>query len=96
MNELTETSHEIIWHQRLIHLSPNTIKESYKYVDCVLNISQFYFDNITNCKNCTKSNFRKNSLTKRSLSKMFIYPYQGLFIDFGFSGWVLYDKEGKK
>ena len=95
MNVLTEKSHEMIWHQRLIHLSPSTIKEAYKHVDGFPNLSWFDFDYITNFKACTKANLRKNSPTKWSLSKMVTYPYQGLFIDFGLSGQILYYKEGK-
>ena len=39
VNALTEKAHEMIWHQRLIHLSPGTIQEAYKYVDGVPNLS---------------------------------------------------------
>ena len=95
VNVLTEKAHEMIWHQHLIHLLPSTIKEAYKYVDGVPNISCFDFDDITKCTTCTKANLRKNSPTKQSLTKMVTCPYQGLFIDFGFSGQISYNKEGK-
>ena len=96
MNALTEKAHEMIWHQCLIHLSPSTIKEAYKHVDGVLNLSHFAFDDITNCTMCTKANLRNNSPTKQSLTKMVTCPYQGLFIDFGlFSGQISYNKKGK-
>ena len=38
---------------------------------------------------------RKNAASKRSLTKSAVHPYQGLFIDFGFSGHVSNDKNGK-
>ena len=38
---------------------------------------------------------RKNSASKQSLKESVIHPYQSLFIDFGFSGRVSYDKDGK-
>ena len=64
VNTLTGKAHEMIWHQRLIHLSPSTIKEAYKHVEGIPNLSHFDFDDITNCTMCTKANLRKNSLTK--------------------------------
>ena len=39
VNTLTEKAHEMIWHQQLIHLSPGTIQETYRYVDGVPNLS---------------------------------------------------------
>ena len=95
VNALTEKTNEMIWHQRIINLSSGTILEAYKYVDGVLNLSRFDFDNITKCTTCTKDNLCKNSLIKQSLSEMVPYPYQYLFIDFGFLGRILYDKEEK-
>lgn len=49
VNSLKEKAHEILWHQYLIHVSPQTIKESYKFVDGVPNLSNFDFENITKC-----------------------------------------------
>ena len=37
----------------------------------------------------------KNAAFKRSLTESVTRPYQGLFIYFGFSGHVFYDKDGK-
>ena len=86
----------MIWHQRLIHMFPGTIQEAYKYVDGVPNLSQFDFEDVTRRTTCTKANLRKNSPSKQSLSEMVTWQYQGLFIDFGFSGRVSYDKEGRE
>ena len=38
---------------------------------------------------------RKNAASKQSLTESVTRAYQGLFIDFGFSGCVSYDKDGK-
>ena len=76
-------------------MSPGTILEAHKYVNGVLNLSQFHFNDITKCNTFTKVNICKNIPTKRSFSKMVTCQYQGLFIDFGFLGSISYDKEGK-
>ena len=44
---------------------------------------------------CIKANLWKNSPINQSLSEQVTCPYQGLFIDFGFSGCISYDKEGR-
>ena len=94
-NALTNHAHEIIWHQRLIHLSPVTLQNAYKYVEGIPNLTNFSFDDVKNCPTCIKANIRKNYTGKRSLSKTVSHPYQGLFIDFGFSGLLSFDKEGE-
>lgn len=76
-------------------MSPQKIKEAYKFVDEVSNLFNFYFDDITKCSTYIESNLRKNSSSKRSLSKMMTCHYQGLFIDFRFSDQISYDKEEK-
>ena len=38
---------------------------------------------------------RKNTVSKQSLTESVVRPYQGLFINFEFSGCVSYDKDGK-
>ena len=71
------------------------MKSAYKYCDGIPNLSNFDFDDIKNCPTCIQANMRKNTASKRSLMESVIHPYQGLFIDFGFSGKVSYDKEEK-
>lgn len=71
------------------------IQEAYKYVDSMPNLSRFDFNDVTNCLTYIKVNLRTNSPTKQSLSEMATCLYQGLFIDFCFSGWLSYNKEGK-
>ena len=95
VHALTNKAHEVLWHQRLIHLSPQTLKDAYKHVDGIPNLSKFEFDDIDNCSTCSKANMRKRSPGKRSLSDSVTRPYQGLFIDFGFSGRISFDKDGK-
>ena len=95
VNALTDQAHEMIWHQRLIHLSPATLQNAYKYVDGIPNLSNFKFDDVKNCPTCIKANMQKNSAGKRSLSESVTHPYQGLFIDFGFLGKLSFDKDGK-
>jgi hypothetical protein len=94
VNALTDKAHEMLWHQRLIHMSPQLIQQAHQYVDIVPNLSKFKFDDIDGCSTCIKANLRKKSAGKRSLSESVSSPYQGLFIDFGFSGRLSYDKEG--
>lgn len=91
VHALTEKAHEMLWHQRLIHLSPQSIQNAHKFVDGVPNLSKFSFDDIDQCPTCIDANLRKNSPGKRSLSEL----YMGLFVDFAFPGKVACDKEGK-
>ena len=95
IHALKTQAHEMLWHQRLIHLSPATLQSAYKYCDGILNLSNFYFDKIKNCYTCIKANMRKNAASKRSLTESIVHSYQSLFIDFGFSGRVSYDKDRK-
>ena len=92
---LKTQAHEMIWHQQLIHLSSATLQSVYKYCDGIPNLPNFSFDDIKNCLTCIKANMRKNAASKRSLTKSVTRPYQDLFIDFGFSGYISYDKDGK-
>ena len=85
----------MIWHKHLSHMLPQTIQETYKYVDSVPNLSIFNFNDATNYSNCIKSNTKNNSPRKWSLSEMVTCTYQGLFIDFGFSGRISNNEEGK-
>ena len=52
VNALTDQAHEMIWHQHLIHLSPATLQNAYKYVEGILNLSNFKFDDIKNYPTC--------------------------------------------
>ena len=63
------------------------------YANRVPNLSAFNFDNILKYPTCLKTNLAKN-FGKKSLRDSIGRPYQGLFIDFDFSGKVKQDKEG--
>lgn len=76
-------------------MSQQKIKQAYKFVDGVPNLSDFDFDNITKCSTCIKVNPIKNSLNKHSLSEMVTCRYQDHFIYFGFSSCISYKKERK-
>ena len=59
VNALTDKAHEMLWHQRLIHMSPQSIQQAYQYVDGVPNLTKFKFDDIDGCSTCIKANLRK-------------------------------------
>ena len=56
-------------------------------------MSAFNFHDILKCPTCLKINLTKN-FGKKSLRDSIERPYQGLFIDFAFSGKVKRDEEG--
>ena len=85
----------MLWHQRLIHMSPQSIQNAHKFVDGVPNLSKFLFNDIDQCPTYIDANLRKHFPGKRSLSESVSCPYQGLFLDLAFPGKVSYDKEGK-
>ena len=94
VNALTEQAHEMLWHQRLIHLHPASIQNAHNFVDGILNLSKFNFNDMDQCTTCIEANLCKRSAGKRSLSKSVTCPYQDLFIDYGFPGKVSRDKDG--
>ena len=61
---LKTQAHEMLRHQRLIHLSSATLQSTYKYCDGISNLSNFAFDDIKNCSTCIKANVRKNVASK--------------------------------
>ena len=63
------------------------------YVDGVPNLSAFNFNDILKYPTCLKVNLTKN-FGKKSLCDSVERPYQGLFIDFAFSGKIKRDKKG--
>ena len=70
----------------------HSLKSASLYVDGVSNLSAFNFDDIRKYPTCLKTNLIKN-FGKKSLRDSVKRPYQGLFIDFAFSGKVKRDKE---
>ena len=90
---LNKESEAMLWHQRLVHCGSHLLKSASLYVDGVPNLSAFNFNDILKCPTCLKTNLTKN-FGKKSLRDSVKRPYQGLFIDFSFSGKVKRDKEG--
>ena len=60
-------------------------------------LSNTKFNDLTNCATCMKANLTKaaDSAGHSSLQDSLTHPYQGLYIDFGFSGRISKDAEGK-
>ena len=83
----------MLWHQRLIHCGSHSLKSASLYVDGVPNLSAFNFDDVLKCPTCLKVNLTKN-FGKKSLRDSIERQYQGLFIDFAFSGKIKRDKKG--
>ena len=95
VNVLREEAHEMLWHQRLIHLAPQTLRQAHCHCDGIPNLSKFKFNDVMKCTNCLKANQTKNTPSTRSLMESISHPYQSLFVDFGFSSRIYKDKEGK-
>ena len=83
----------MLWHQRLVHCGSHSLQDAHQYVDGIPNLSKFKFNDVLKCPTCLKTNLTKNS-GKKSLRDTVDRPYQGLFIDFAFSGKVKRDKKG--
>ena len=90
---LNKEAEAILWNQRLIHCGSRSLKSASLYVHGVPNLSAFNFDDILKCPTCLKTNLTKN-FGKKSLRDSVERPYQGLYIDFAFSGKVKQDKDG--
>ena len=89
---LNKEAEAMLWHQRLIHCGSHSLQSASLYVDGVSNLSAFNFDDILKCLICLKVNLTKN-FGKKSLHDSVDRPYQGLFIDFAFSGRIKRDKK---
>jgi hypothetical protein len=95
VNALNKEAEALLWHQRLIHCGPHSLKDLHNYVDGVSNLSSFKFDDLLKCPTCIKTNLIKPAAGKKSLRDTVTCPYQGLYIDFAFSGKISRDKNGK-
>ena len=93
ISALNKEAEAMLWHQRLIHCGSHSLQSASQYVDGVPNLSAFNFDDILKCPTCLKVNLTKN-FGKKSLRDSVERPYQGLFIDFAFSGKIKRDKKG--
>jgi hypothetical protein len=95
VNALNKKAEALLWHQRLIHCGPNSLKDIHNHVDGVPNLSSFKFDDLLKCPTCLKTNLTKSAAGRKSLRDTVTRPYQGLYIDFAFSGKISRDKNGK-
>ena len=93
ISALNKEAEAMLWHQRLIHCGSHSLQSASLYIDGVPNLSAYNFDDILKCPTCLKVNLTKN-FGKKSLRDSVDRPYQGLFIDFAFSGKIKRDKKG--
>ena len=93
ISALNKEAEAMLWHQRLIHCDSHSLQSASMYVDGIPNLSAFNFDDILKCPTCIKVNLTKN-FGKKSLCDSVERPYQGLLIDFAFSGKIKRDKKG--
>ena len=59
-----------------------------------LNSSTIKFNDLTNGASCLKSNITKSPPSHKSLNETLTTTYQGLYVIFGFHGWISKDKDG--
>ena len=64
-------------------------------MDDISNLSTAKFNNLTRCATCIKANLTKAASEHSSLHDSLRHPYQGLYIDFCFSGRISKDANGK-
>ena len=91
VNALNKEATALLWHQRLIHSGTHTYKDLHTKVDGIPDLSGFKFDDLTKCTTCMKAHLSKNPSGPNSLRTRVTQPYQGLYVDFAFSGKVLKD-----
>ena len=95
IHALTVKTERKLWHQRLCHMHPDIIQNAHKFVD---GVPEFKGEPISpeldKCTTCIKSKFTKVS-PGPGLQPPTI-PYQGLAMDFSFSGVVSKDKSRRQ
>jgi hypothetical protein len=52
VNALNKEAEALLWHQRLIHCGPHSLKGIHNHVDGVTNLSSFKFDDLLKCPTC--------------------------------------------
>ena len=95
VDSITDSARGLLWHQRLIHIGQNSMKDIHLHVDGVPNLSNAKFDDLTKCATCLKANLTKSHAGHTSLRDSLTQAYQGLYIYFGFPGRISKDKDGK-
>ena len=94
IQSLSDEARDLLWHQRLIHCGQHTLKDLHKHVEGIPDLSKTKFNDLTHCATCMKANLTKATAGHSSLQDSLTHPYQGLYIDFGFSGRISKDAEG--
>ena len=94
VNAIRSQTERLLWHQRLGHTSDDRLYTAHKFVDGVPKFK--HFDPILEkCPTCIRSKQTKEpagpNTTRRATR-----PFQGLSIDFGFSGVKSKNKERRK
>ena len=69
------------------------MKNIHLHVDGVPNLSNAKFDDLTKCAIFFKANLAKNPAVHTSLRETLTQAYQGLYINFRFSGCISKDKD---
>ena len=94
VNSITDSAREMLWHQRLIHIGQNSMKDIHLHMDGVPNFSNEKFDDLTKYTTCLKANLTKSPAGHTCLRESLTWAYQGFYIDFGFPGRISKDKDG--
>ena len=79
----------------MIHCGEDTLKDIYKHVDGVPNLSKVKFNDLTHCKTCRKANLTKSPTCHHSLHDSLTTLYHNLYVEFGLPGCIYKDREGK-
>ena len=82
IGSLSDEARSHLWHHCLIHCGEHTLKEAYKHIEGVPNMSKFSFNDLTRCATFIRSKLTKNSPGSKGLCNSLSRPYQGLYIDF--------------
>ena len=69
------------------------MKDLHRHLEGIPDLSKTKFNNLTHCATCMKANLTKSAAGHSSLRDSLTHPYQGLYIDFGFSGRISKDED---
>ena len=95
VNVIKAKTERLLWHQRLGHLNNHQLANAHKFVDGVPQFLGKHDDILDSCPVCIEA-----KLTKRGpgdgTTRVATQPYQGLSVDFAFSGTIGKDKSRRK
>lgn len=95
LNALNKDTEELLWHIQLAHGGDHNHDSLYKHIDGIPNFSNLKFDDMNKWSTCLRVKLTKNTAGHQSLRNHLTSPYQGLYVDFGFSGKVHCDDDGE-